>query len=127
MFSIKSFYYLLYAFVVIFEARKHFIAFLRITTCDSQVAGNRRWGIANSVCENFFVWFVLCFPCIKYYKVKIIMPEDMSEERKKIIINMGAELLFVKAGAFQQAIELRDEICKTIPNHYNFNQFSIIT
>jgi cysteine synthase A len=60
------------------------------------------------------------------YKVKIIMPEDMSEERKKIISSLGAELIFVPAGQFQQAIELRNKICIDLPNHYNFNQFHAV-
>jgi cysteine synthase A len=57
------------------------------------------------------------------YKVKIIMPEDMSEERKRIISSLGAELIFVPAGQFQQAIDLRDKMCLELPDHYNFNQF----
>lgn len=60
------------------------------------------------------------------YKVKIIMPEDMSEERKKIISLLGAELIFVPEGQFQLAIDLRNQICNEIPNHYNFNQFNAI-
>lgn len=60
------------------------------------------------------------------YKVKIIMPEDMSEERKKIIASLGAELIFVPAGQFQQAIDLRNKICLELPDHYNFNQFHAI-
>ncbi len=60
---------------------------------------------------------------LKGYAVKIIMPEDMSEERKKIITALGAEITYVPPGAFLQAIELRDQLCKEYPNYYNFNQF----
>lgn len=60
------------------------------------------------------------------YKVKIIMPEDMSEERKNIISTLGAELIFVPAGQFQQAIDLRNKLCLNLPNHYNFNQFHAV-
>ena len=60
------------------------------------------------------------------YRVKIIMPEDMSEERKKIISSLGAELIFVPAGQFQQAIDLRNKICLEFSNHYNFNQFHAV-
>lgn len=60
------------------------------------------------------------------YKVKIIMPEDMSEERKRIISSLGAELIFVPSGQFQQAIDLRNKICIDLPNHYNFNQFHAV-
>ena len=57
------------------------------------------------------------------YRVKIIMPKDMSMERKKIIQSLGAELTLVEEGNFQAAIDLRNEICKTTLNHYNVNQF----
>lgn len=64
------------------------------------------------------------FGRLKSYSVKIIMPEDMSEERKKIISSLGAELIFVKAGAFLEAIELRNKLCQEHENFYNFNQFN---
>lgn len=63
---------------------------------------------------------------LKGYDVKIIMPEDMSDERKKIITSLGAEITYVPPGAFLQAIELRDKICKEYPNYYNFNQFGAL-
>lgn len=63
------------------------------------------------------------FGKLKNYSVKIIMPEDMSEERKKIISLLGAEIIFVKAGAFLDAIALRNKLCEEYQNFYNFNQF----
>ena len=42
----------------------------------------------------------------KGYKVKIIMPSNMSEERKKIIKLFGAELIEVAPGDFRGAIDL---------------------
>jgi len=63
------------------------------------------------------------FGKLKNYSVKIIMPEDMSEERKKIISLLGAEIIFVKAGAFLDAIALRNKLCEEYENFYNFNQF----
>ncbi len=49
---------------------------------------------------------------IKGYKIKIIMPKNMSEERKKIINGFGAELILVDDGAFDKAIDLRNFMCK---------------
>lgn len=82
-----------------------------ITTLVEATSGNT--GISVSMLGKIFD-----------YKVKIIMPKDMSEERKKIISSLGAELIFVPDGQFQQAIELRNKICETLPNHYNVNQFN---
>lgn len=48
---------------------------------------------------------------IKGYNVKIIMPRDMSKERKKMIYSFGAELIQVEEGAFAKAISLRNELC----------------
>lgn len=49
---------------------------------------------------------------IKGYNIKIIMPKNMSEERKKMIAGYGAELILVDDGAFDKAIEMRDFMCK---------------
>lgn len=59
---------------------------------------------------------------IKGYKVKIIMPQNMSEERKKMIRGFGAELILVGDGDFDGAIKLRDELCKT-NSWFTTNQF----
>ena len=56
------------------------------------------------------------------YKMKIVMPENMSEERKKIFQYYGAELLEVEAGDFDEAIEVRDELAE-IEGYFNCNQF----
>ncbi len=57
------------------------------------------------------------------YKVKIVMPCNMSEERKQMLKMYGAELIEVGAGDFDAAIKLRDEIasCK---GYFNPRQFS---
>jgi cysteine synthase A len=44
------------------------------------------------------------------YKVKIVMPRNMSEERKQMMRLFGAEIINVADGDFDRAIELRDEL-----------------
>ena len=56
------------------------------------------------------------------YKIKIIMPSNMSIERKKIFKFYGAELIEVEDGDFDGAIEMRDQL--SIRNGwFNCNQF----
>ena len=56
------------------------------------------------------------------YKVKIIMPSNMSEERKQMLRLYGAELIEVEDGQFDQAIELRDKMAEE-NGYFNPNQF----
>ena len=56
------------------------------------------------------------------YKMVIIMPSNMSEERKKIFKYYGASLIEVDEGNFDGAIELRDNLCKK-NGWFNCNQF----
>ena len=56
------------------------------------------------------------------YKIKIIMPRNMSEERKNIFKFYGAELIEVDDGDFDFAIQLRDDMCKEF-GYFNCNQF----
>ena len=56
------------------------------------------------------------------YRMTIIMPSNMSEERKKIFHYYGAELIEVNEGDFDAAIELRDKLCKD-NKWFNCNQF----
>ncbi len=56
------------------------------------------------------------------YKVMIVMPCNMSEERKQMMRLFGAEVIEVDAGDFDGAISMRDKICKD-PGFFNFNQF----
>jgi cysteine synthase A len=44
------------------------------------------------------------------YKMKIVMPCNMSEERKQMMRLFGAEIIDVDAGDFDRAISLRDEL-----------------
>jgi len=61
---------------------------------------------------------------LKGYRVRIIMPENMSEERKKLIAALGAELILTPAdesieGAIRKANELAAEDHRVyIPNQF---------
>ena len=50
---------------------------------------------------------------LKGYQVKIVMPENMSEERKKLIRTLGAELILTPAGrSIQGAVDRVREMQK---------------
>lgn len=53
----------------------------------------------------------------------IVMPSNMSDERKKILKSYGAELIEVNPGDFDGAIKLRDELSEK-NGWYNTNQFN---
>ncbi len=57
------------------------------------------------------------------YGVKIVMPKNMSEERKKMLKIYGAELIEVGDGRFDEAIELRDRLAEE-NGWFNPRQFS---
>jgi len=57
------------------------------------------------------------------YQVKIVMPCDMSEERKVLLKMFGADLIEVDEGDFEQAINLKDEIAEQ-KNYFSLNQFN---
>ena len=60
----------------------------------------------------------------KGYRVIIVMPEDMSEERKKLIKALGAELVCTPvAGNVTGAVEKANELAREIPNSYRPDQF----
>jgi cysteine synthase A len=56
------------------------------------------------------------------YNMKIVMPCNMSEERKSMMKFYGAELIQVDEGDFDGAIEMRDDLCKA-KGWFNCNQF----
>ena len=56
------------------------------------------------------------------YKMVIIMPSNMSEERKQMFEFYGAELIEVGEGDFDGAIALRDKLCEE-NKWFNCNQF----
>ena len=57
------------------------------------------------------------------YKVKIVMPCDMSEERRALLRMFGAELIEVDEGDFDGAILLKDQIVEK-EGCFTLNQFS---
>lgn len=56
------------------------------------------------------------------YKCKIVMPSNMSEERKQMLKMFGAELIEVGEGDFDNAIKLRDKLSEE-NGWFNCNQF----
>lgn len=61
---------------------------------------------------------------LKGYRVRIVMPEDMSEERKKLIRALGAELVLTPARAsIQGAVERVRQIAAENPNVFVPQQF----
>jgi cysteine synthase A len=57
------------------------------------------------------------------YKCKIVMPSNMSEERKQMLRLYGAELIEVGEGDFDGAIKLRDELSEK-NGWFNCDQFN---
>jgi cysteine synthase A len=56
------------------------------------------------------------------YKCIIVMPKNMSDERKKMLRFYGAELIEVEDGKFDEAIALRDRLAEE-NGYFNPNQF----
>ena len=65
---------------------------------------------------------VSMFGANKGYPVIIVMPSNMSEERKQMMRMFGAEVIETDPGDFDGSIGVRDKICKD-PGFFNFNQF----
>ena len=61
----------------------------------------------------------------KGYKLKIVMPESMSIERRKIIQGFGAEIILTEASkGMNGAIEKTKELLQQIPNSITLMQFA---
>jgi len=98
----------------------------RMATCiinDAELRGELSKG--DTLCEatsgNSGISFAM-LAAERGYKMVIIMPSNMSEERKKMFKCYGAELIEVAEGDFDEAIRLRDEMCYTM-EWFNCNQF----
>lgn len=59
----------------------------------------------------------------KGYPIIIVMPRNMTDERKRILTELGAELILCSEGNFKEAANIRDEIA-TDPKYFNPDQFS---
>jgi cysteine synthase A len=57
------------------------------------------------------------------YKCQIVMPSDMSEERKKMLKFYGARLYEVEAGDFDEAIKVKNDMC-AYDGWFTLNQFN---
>jgi cysteine synthase A len=67
---------------------------------------------------------ISCYARKKGYDVVIIMPENMTEERKSLIRGYGAKLILCsREGSFPEAVRMRDEMSKD-KRYFNTDQFS---
>jgi cysteine synthase len=58
------------------------------------------------------------------FDVVIVMPENMTEERRELIRGIGAELILCSAeGSFTEAAQIRDDLAQD-PSYFNPDQFS---
>lgn len=72
---------------------------------------------------NTGIGIALC-AAVRGYKAIIVMPESMSEERKKLMTAHGAELVLTEAEkGMSGAIEKAEELAKEIPNSFIPSQF----
>jgi cysteine synthase A len=60
---------------------------------------------------------------LKGYEITIVMPENMSDERKSIMKALGANLIYCSAGNFMEAASIRNEIAQDTA-YFNPAQFS---
>jgi cysteine synthase len=62
---------------------------------------------------------------LKGYEVKIVMPEGMSQERKKLIVALGAELILTpNEESIAGAVKKAEELLASDPRFYMPNQFA---
>ena len=60
----------------------------------------------------------------KGYKCIIVMPRNMSKERKQMMRSFGARIIEVGDNAFKDAIEQRDELVNNFGTYWSPKQFS---
>ena len=87
---------------------------------------NGLWNLGDTMCEatsgNSGIAFAM-LAAERGYKMVIVMPSNMSEERKKMFEYYGAELIEAPEGDFDEAIRMRDELCY-VNEWFNCNQFA---
>jgi cysteine synthase A len=57
------------------------------------------------------------------YSIIIVMPKNMTDERKRILRKLGAKLILCSEGNFREAARIRDETAKNT-GYFNPDQFS---
>lgn len=71
---------------------------------------------------------IACFATIKGYKTILVMPENMSQERIKLLKAYGAEVILTKAElGMQGSIEKANELAKQNPNSFIPSQFDNVS
>ena len=79
--------------------------------------------IVEASSGNTGISLAMC-AAVKGYRMIVVMPENMSEERKQMVKAFGAELVLTsKSGSLQEAIEKAEEIAKR-PKTFIARQFS---
>jgi len=81
------------------------------------------YAIVEASSGNTGISLAMC-AAVKGYRMIVVMPENMSEERKQMMKAFGAELVLTsKSGSLQEAIEKAEEIAKR-PKTFIARQFS---
>tara|TARA_B100001093_G_scaffold341800_1_gene326597 strand:- start:12935 stop:13807 length:873 start_codon:yes stop_codon:yes gene_type:complete len=96
-------------------------AFNILNTAKKQGILKKGGTICEATSGNMGVSFAWLAAEMGYHCV-IVMPNNMSIERKKTLEFYGAELIEVEAGDFDKAIQLRNDLCKGT-DWFNCNQF----
>lgn len=85
---------------------------------------NEETVIIEATSGNTGIGLAMCC-AVMGLKLLIVMPENMSEERKKLIKAYGAELVLTPAEkGMQGSVDKANELLKTYPNSYMPMQFS---
>ena len=94
-----------------------------ITTAEAQGKLKKGYTIVEASSGNTGISLAMVAG-VKGYKTKIVMPENMSEERKQMMRAFGAELVLTsKSGSLKESIEKAEEIAAK-PNTFIARQFS---
>lgn len=98
------------------------IAFYILTKAEERGEIKNGYTIVEATSGNTGIAFSM-FGSVRGYKVKIIMPCNMSEERKSMMRLFGAEVIEVGPSDFKGAIELRNQMSQ-LDKHWSPMQFS---
>ena len=98
------------------------LAYYTLTKAEEEGKIKNGYTIVEATSGNTGIAFAM-LGSVKGYRVKIIMPRNMSEERKQMMKLFGAEVIEVGDNAFQDAIEMRNELVRTKNDYWSPNQF----